>query len=222
MHWIDILVIGLLLISGAFAYARGFVHEVLSIGGWIGAVFATMYATPAVEQFTVQFIQDPFIATLVTGIVIFIGALVILSIITRRISNGVKESALGPLDRALGFLFGILRGGVIVALVWIGYEWMTPPDEQPKWIYEARTIPMIVQGANMLKALAPPSDKDAKKAPGDPSAKSPQKGPSLKEQSKTLLDKAINAVPQAPDGSKTDGYGKKERTEMDRLFETSQ
>ena len=217
MHWIDILVIGLLLISGAFAYARGFVHEVLSIGGWVGAVFSTMYATPAVEQFTLQFIADPFIATLVTGIVIFIGALLILSIITRRISNGVKESALGPLDRALGFLFGVLRGAIIVALVWIGYEWVTPPDEQPEWIYQARTIPMVVQGANMLKALAPPSDDGGKKAP-----KTQKQGASITDQSKALLDKAINAVPQLPGGSKDDGYGKKERTEMDRLFETSQ
>jgi len=214
MHWIDILVIGTLLISGAFAYARGFVHEVLSIAGWIGAVFATLYGTPVLEHFTLQFIEDPFIATMVTGILVFIATLVILSITTRRISRGVKESALGPLDRALGFLFGLLRGAVIVALVWIGYAWMTPPDEQPEWIYEARTIPLIIQGADMLKALAPTTEE------ADPNA--PTDNPTPKDQNQSLLDKAINAIPKAPAKSKTDGYGKKERSEMDRLFETSQ
>ena len=220
MHWIDILVIGTLLISGAFAYARGFVHEVLSIAGWIGAVFATLYGTPVLEHFTLQFIEDPFIATMVTGILVFIGTLVILSITTRRISHGVKESALGPLDRALGFLFGLLRGAVIVALVWIGYTWMTPPDEQPEWIYEARTIPLIIQGADMLKALAPATEEADPNA--DPNAPAPSKKITPKDQNQSLLDKAINAIPKAPAGSKADGYGKKERSEMDRLFETSQ
>lgn len=220
MHWIDILVIGTLLISGAFAYARGFVHEVLSIAGWIGAVFATLYGTPVLEHFTLQFIEDPFIATLVTGIVVFVATLAILSITTRRIARGVKESALGPLDRALGFLFGVLRGAVIVALVWIGYTWMVPADEQPEWIYEARTLPLIIQGADMLKALAPPT---AEPDPNAPAAKDkPAAKPAQKDQNQSLLDKAINAIPKAPAGSNTDGYGKKERSEMDRLFETSQ
>ena len=216
MHWIDILVIGTLLISGAFAYARGFVHEVLSIAGWVGAVFATLYGTPVLENFTLQFIEDPFIATMATGISVFIATLVILSITTRRISHGVKESALGPLDRALGFLFGLLRGAAIVALVWIGYAWMVPTDEQPEWIYEARTVPLIIQGADMLKALAPATPNV------DPNAPAPTNKPTQEDQNQSLLDKAINAIPKAPAGSKADGYGKKERSEMDRLFETSQ
>lgn len=223
MHWIDILVIGTLLISGAFAYARGFVHEVLSIAAWVGAIFATMYGTPVVKNFTLQFIQAPFIAALVTGILIFIGSLIILSITTRRISRGVKESALGALDRALGFLFGLLRGAIIVSLVWIGYEWRTPPEEQPEWIYEARTIPMVIEGANMLKSLAPTDPEQDPNAPDAPAQNGQQQdGATLQDKGKALLDKAINAVPKAPAKSNADGYGKKERSEMDRLFETSQ
>jgi len=215
MHWIDILVIATLLISGAFAYARGFVHEVLSIFGWAGATFATIYGTPVLKHFTRGFIDTPFIADLVTGILIFIATLVILSIITKQVSRGVKESALGALDRALGFLFGLLRGAIIVSLVWIGYEWMTPPKEQPEWIFEARTLPMVIQGADMLKALVPPNEADPHSAPHaapqDPTA--PEQG---------LLNKAIDGVPQAPDNAKAPVYGKKERTEMGRLLESSQ
>ncbi|MCW8914524.1 MAG: CvpA family protein [Magnetovibrio sp.] len=213
MHWLDILVIGVLVISGAFAYGRGFVHEVLSIAGWVGAIFATMYATPVLEHFTLQFITDPFFATLSTGIVIFIAALVILSIITKRISTGVKESALGPLDRALGFLFGVLRGAIIVSLIWIGYAWMTPDDEQPEWLYETRTMPFVIQGADMLRALAPSS----------PEGEGEELNPdgTSKQDTKSLFDKAITPVPKAANGDKPDGYGKKERNEMDRLFETN-
>ncbi|MEG3618903.1 CvpA family protein [Magnetovibrio sp. PR-2] len=210
MHWLDILVIGVLVISGAFAYGRGFVHEVLSIASWVGAVFATMYLTPAVEHFTLQFIQDPFFATLATGAVVFIGTLVILNLVIKRISSDVKASALGPLDRALGFLFGVLRGAIIVCLVWIGYQWMTPEDEQPEWIYETRTMPFVQQGADMLSALAPAQAQD-------PNAKEPKSG--SKQGTKSLFDKAITPVPKAPEKDKSGGYGNKERSEMDRLFE---
>lgn len=222
MHWIDILVIATLLISGAFAYARGFVHEVLSIAGWAGAAFATIYGTPVLKHFTRQFIETPFIADLVTGILVFIVTLAVLSIITRQISKGVKESALGALDRALGFLFGLLRGAIIVSLVWIGYEWFVPPKEQPEWIFEARTIPMVVRGADMLKSLVPPSEEGQNGV--DPNA-DPNAAPNAPDEQgasdgRSLLDKAINAVPTPP--AKQEGYDQKERNEMDRLFETSQ
>ena len=231
MHWIDILVIATLLISGAFAYARGFVHEVLSIAGWIGAAFATIYGTPVLKHFTRQFIDAPFIADLVTGVLIFIVSLAVLSIITRQVSKGVKESALGALDRALGFLFGLLRGAVIVSLVWIGYEWFVPPKEQPEWIYEARTLPMVIQGADILKSLVPPSEPDPCADPNapdyDPAACAEQnQGPNAPDAQQgnnggqSLLDKAINAVPKPP--ANQEGYDQKERNEMDRLFETSQ
>jgi len=215
MHWIDILVIITLLISGAFGYSRGFVHEVLSIAGWIGAAFATIHGTPIVKNFTLQFITDPFIAALVTGILIFIGTLIILSLATRQVSKGVKESALGALDRALGFLFGLLRGALVVCLVWIGYEWTSPPVEgqYPDWVYQARTMPLVLQGADMLKTLVPPNT-------NDPKAQSQKNSSSVLNEGKALLDKATNFKPKTPSGPGTTGYGRKERSELDRLLET--
>jgi len=222
MHWVDILVIGTLLISGAFGYSRGFVHEVLSIAGWIGASFATLHGTPVIKNFTIQFIGDPFIAALVTGILIFIGTLIILSLATRQISRGVKESALGALDRALGFLFGLLRGALVVCLVWIGYEWTTPPVEglYPQWVYQARTMPMVRQGADVLRSLAPQDQTDPNNS--DPNAPKQNKTGTLLNDGKSLLDRATNAIPKTPTGPGQSGYGQKERSEMDRLFETNQ
>lgn len=213
MHWIDILVIITLLVSGGFGYSRGFVHEVLSIAGWIGAAFATIHGTAILKNFTLQFITDPFVAALVTGILIFIGTLIILSLATRQISKGVKESALGALDRALGFLFGLMRGVLVVCLVWIGYEWVSPPVEgkYPDWVYQARTMPLVLQGADVLKSLVPP----------DPNAPPKTNSSTLLDNGKALLDKATNFKPQIPTGPGTTGYGNKERSEMDRLFETN-
>ncbi|MCK4940033.1 MAG: CvpA family protein, partial [Rhodospirillaceae bacterium] len=149
----DIAVIAVLAVSGVLAFARGFVHEVLSIVGWIGAIFATMYATPLLKPFMMQVIEDEFFAALALGTIIFISTLVILSMLTKAISRRVKDSALGALDRALGLLFGLLRGAIVICLAYIALEWVTPADEQGPWVREAKSIQMVEIGSGMLKAL---------------------------------------------------------------------
>ena len=216
MHWIDIFVIGALLISGAFGYSRGFVHEVLSIAGWIGAIFASLYGTPVLKHFMIPFIGDEWLAALITGILIFIGTLIILSLTTRKISSGVKGSALGALDRALGFLFGLARGALIVCLLWIGYQWTSPPvdGKQPEWVYIARTMPLIIQGAGFLKSLAPTSQTD-------PNAPQSDTNNSLLKDGRTLMEKATDLSPKAAKDSGQDGYSRKARSELDRLIENN-
>ena len=92
-----------LLGSAIFAYARGFVHEVFSIVGWIGAIAATFYGFPFAQPYARQFIETEILADLTSGTLIFLFALVVLSTMTRSISSKVKDSALNALDRALDF-----------------------------------------------------------------------------------------------------------------------
>ena len=105
---VDIGVLLILLISAVLAYACGFVHEVLSVGGWIGAIFATFYGFPYAKPFARKYISLDLAADLTAGTVIFIVTLVFLSLITRAVAKSVKASALNVLDRSLGFLFGLV------------------------------------------------------------------------------------------------------------------
>ena len=84
---IDIGVLAVLLISAVLAYARGFVHEVLSVGGWIGAIFATFYGFPYAKPFARKYIPLEIAADLTAGIVIFIVTLVFFSVTTALTSN---------------------------------------------------------------------------------------------------------------------------------------
>ena len=79
----DIGVIAVLLISSLFAYARGFVHEVFAVIGWIGAILATFYGFPYLILYSRQLIPMPLAADIATGALIFICTLVLLSIITK-------------------------------------------------------------------------------------------------------------------------------------------
>ncbi len=214
MTMFDIAVIAVLAVSGVLAFARGFVHEVLSIVGWIGAIFATMYATPLLKPFMLQVIEDEFFASLALGVIIFISTLVILSMFTKAISRKVKDSALGALDRALGLLFGLVRGAIVICLAYIALEWVIPADEQGPWVREAKSIQMVEIGSGMLKALAPNDDDEA-------ATDDKQTDQTTRDKVQQMFKDAITPKAETPAGKDGDGYDSKERKELDKLFETS-
>jgi len=153
----DLLVIIVLVISGIFAFVRGFVHEVFAIGSWVAATFVTLYAFPHAQPLVEQYIPTEFFASLVTGVVIFLVSLVIFSMLTRLLSNRVQQSSLGALDRSLGLLFGFARGGIIVVLAWMALTFLMPEEEIFDWVKEARSRPLVERGADLLLTLVPES-----------------------------------------------------------------
>ncbi|MBT6882895.1 MAG: CvpA family protein [Rhodospirillaceae bacterium] len=207
-------VVVVLLVSGLLAYARGFVHEVFSIAGWIGAIFATFYGFPFAQPYARQFIGSELLADLSAGTLIFLVALVVLSMLTRSISSRVKDSALNALDRALGFLFGILRGALIVIIGYIGLELLLPKDEQPEWVQNARSMQLIEPGAELLIAELP--EKYASKK-SDTSKKLKKKAGELMDSGKVVRD-LISPAPKSDAKKNPDGYDNNERQDMERLI----
>src|SRR3546814_3145097 len=132
----DLIVIVVLLLSGFFAFVRGFVHEVLAVASWVGAAFVTLYAYPLVQPWLLGVITVEFIASLLTGVGLFLITLVLFSVLTRMLSNRIQQSSLGALDRSLGLLFGFARGAVIVVLAWLALGYMVAEDQRPAWIQE--------------------------------------------------------------------------------------
>ncbi len=57
---------------------------------------------------------------------VFLGTLLIVSIITVRISDMMLDSRVGALDRTLGFLFGLGRGLIIVVVAFLFFAWLVP------------------------------------------------------------------------------------------------
>lgn len=151
----DLIVIIVLVVSGIFAFVRGFVHEVFAIGSWIAATFVTLYAFPHAQPMVERYIPTEFFASLVTGVVIFLVSLILFSILTRLLSNRVQDSSLGALDRSLGLLFGFARGAVIVILAWIGLTFLMPEEEIFDWVKTAKSRPLVERGADLLMTLVP-------------------------------------------------------------------
>ena len=126
---IDAAVAGIVLLSGILAYSRGLVREMMAILGWVGAtVVAFIFADqvePLVRQVPVvgDFIGDSCELSMIAAFAaVFAVALIVVSIFTPLFSSVVQRSAVGGIDQALGFLFGIARGILLVAVGFFLYE----------------------------------------------------------------------------------------------------
>lgn len=214
----DLAVIAILLVSAVLAFARGFVHEVLSMAAWIGAAFAVVFGLPYARPIAREMISLPLLADVAAGGVIFIVALLILSLITRSVSRKVQDSALNAVDRSLGFVFGILRGALLVCLAYIPVVWLMAPAEQPAWLRDARTRPLIEQGAGMIQRLF-----DRQQPPGrqvlDPARERARKA----LETERMVRDMMTPDPKTPSsGGKpaSQGYTEGERRDLERLIDS--
>jgi membrane protein required for colicin V production len=145
----------LVLISAILATARGFTREILSLATWAGSAAIAAYAYFNHKEIARGYIAEPIVADIVTVLGTFIVALIILHLITMRIADFVVDSRIGPLDRTLGFIFGVARGVLIAVIVVIFGLWLMPSN-LPSWAAESRSLPILRNFGDSLIALLPP------------------------------------------------------------------
>lgn len=151
----------IVLLSGVLAYSRGFVRETMAILGWIGAtVVAFIFADqvePLVRQIPVigDFIGDSCeLAIIAAFAAVFAVALVVVSIFTPLFSTVVQRSALGGVDQALGFFFGVLRGILLVAVAFFVYDTIFA-TQQLAQIDDSRSAQVFAQLTGRIEAQNP-------------------------------------------------------------------
>lgn len=155
---LDLAVVAVIAVSSLLALFRGFVKEVLSVAGIVAAGFATLYLLAPLRPYVRQYVEPQLLADGLTGVGIFVVTLVLFSLVSHAVSSRVRDSALGPLDRALGVLFGAARGAVIVCLAYLAMTWIwDSPERMPPWAREARSLPLLQQGGDFLRLLIPSS-----------------------------------------------------------------
>lgn len=141
----DLAIIGIMVLSGVLALMRGFTREVFSILSWAGASFVTLWLFPPLlptGRSLLGFL--PTIARdVTTGALIFMVALVALSYVTTKLTEKVRGNAPGNWDGTAGFMFGLVRGFLVVAILFLFYGWVVQPKKDPAWIASAKLLPAI-------------------------------------------------------------------------------
>lgn len=159
ISWVDVAVAGIVILSTILAVARGFVRETLSIVAWAAAAFATLYFGPAIAAFLRTRISTPLVGSLIAYAGIFLVILIPLSFVSYRLSERVRHSPIGTLDRSLGVPFGILRGLALVGIAYLAVSLVIPVREQPPWLTGARLLPVIQGSSDVLLSLLPARDR---------------------------------------------------------------
>lgn len=155
LNGFDIIVIAVLLFSAVLALFRGFVREVLSLVAWVGS-FALAYGfRDSATEFLSQYVENPTIAQFSAAVGVFVLAFVVISIINAYLMDLLRDFNMGALDKSLGFLFGLLRGGLIITLLHLGIARVLPAEEFPDWFQKAESRSLIERSSLALAALAP-------------------------------------------------------------------
>jgi len=202
-------------LSAIFAFARGLVREALSIVAWIGAALTTLYGFNHVYAIVIRFVTTPLLADLIAGAGLFVISLIVLTILTGYLARFVQSSALSPIDRTLGLIFGLARGAFLVSLAYLVLDISLPQNDRPGWIKQAKSEPFLAQGAELLRSALPESLQMKSATASD-------------DAQRALADKAMRALssPAAPSPAKlgeeqVPNYKPGDRRDMNRLIENS-
>ncbi|MBR0813341.1 CvpA family protein [Bradyrhizobium diazoefficiens] len=199
---LDLILLGVMLISGLLALVRGFMREILSIAAWGAAAIVTLYSFSKLLPTAKTYFNNDTVATVVVIAGVFIGTLVVVSVITVRISDMILDSRIGALDRTLGFLFGLARGLLIVVVAYQFFIWLVPDKQQPDWVRGAKSRTVLDSTGDWLKSLLPDDPENT----------------ILRRFKKNKPDDDQADSEQQPSGS-GDGYSKPARDSLKKLIE---
>lgn len=217
----DFAVAAIILVSGLLALARGFVKELLSVGAWVGAAVATLYGFKFVVPHARDLISIGWAADAAAAAAIFLVTLIVLTAITHWIASHVRNSNFSAIDRSLGLVFGLLRGAVIVCLVWLLVDWAIERPNQPQWIAEARSLPYVEAGADLIRAVVPEDFRTEGAAAASEAGDAAREA--VREEINRRVDESLGGSGGAPAGSDAgSGYDSGMREEMDRLNQQNQ
>ena len=200
---LDIVLLGVMLISGLLAMIRGFMREILSIASWGIAALVTLYSFQKLLPTAKTYFNNDTIATAAVIGGVFIGTLIVVSIITTRISDMILDSRIGALDRTLGFLFGLARGLLIVVVAFLFFTWLVPEKQRPDWVTSAKSLTVLKSTGDWLMALLPDDPENT----------------ILKKFKKNKPDEEQSDTEPASPGAGSDGYSKPARDSLKKLID---
>ena len=153
--FLDLILLVVMLISAMLAMIRGFMREILSIAAWAIAAIATIYSYAKLLPLAKSYFNNDIVAAAAVIGGVFLGTLLIVSVLTVRISDAILDSRVGALDRTLGFLFGLARGLLIVVVAFLFFDWLVPAKSQPIWVQDAKSKVVLQSTGDWLKSLLP-------------------------------------------------------------------
>ena len=188
----DIIILVVILISGFFAFFRGFSLELLSITGWVISFLGSYFYGNNLINIANKYINNILISSVLSYVLIFLFIFSIFTFLTRKFSFFIKESYLGILDKSLGFIFGLLRGYILIGLSFFAFDYFYQGGKE-NFIEQSKIIPVIRITNNSILKLMNIDTQYSKKLSDE-----------IKKKSDSLFEKSIDSKLRLKQNSNTD------------------
>jgi len=158
LTYLDAALLTVAFISGLLAMYRGLTRELLSILSWVVAALAALWSFLNLRNFADEMAkqmgtQVPIAQIVIAGL-IFLLVLIVVHLITARISDSILDSRVGMIDRVFGFLFGVIRGFILIVIPYMLFSWFIPDlDTRYDWIGRSLSLPQIKETGTALHSL---------------------------------------------------------------------
>lgn len=153
---LDILIIGVIAVSGLVSLFRGFTSELLSLITWAVAFMLPFHYTEQFSAFLPDTVESPSARWFISAGVLFFSALIAFGAISFMIRKLVGAISLGFADRMLGIFLGVVRGVLIVAvLALLGTS--NPAIPKERWWNESKVLPSMLKISNIIHNQLPES-----------------------------------------------------------------
>ncbi len=226
---IDIVVGVIVLISAAISFLRGLIRESLTIAGVVGGFFAAVFFGPKLaptfnkwlgvspDSENIEKLFDIVPMNIVADICayasVFIIVVIAISVISHFTAGAAKAMGLGPIDRTLGVIFGILRAIILLGLLYMPFHLLMDQPSKNKYFAESKTHGLIEGTSEYLSRFLPSSSE----------VENTVKDVTEGEIKKKLFENDIlynkDAKPKAKkSGSEETGYERDEREELKDLM----
>ena len=150
VDWMLLVVLALSFLLGLW---RGIVQEVLSLAGWVAAFYVSQMYAPAAAAWLPMEGSSQMLRYAAGFVVVFVAVLAATVLVSLVVKKLVSAVGLGPLDRLLGSVFGLMRGVVILLAVTV-LVGMTPMRETEDW-KQAQGALWLQQLLHELKPVLP-------------------------------------------------------------------
>ena len=148
---VDYIILAILVISAVMGLVRGLLREAIAVITWFLAIVLAWLFAPSLAPMLGGVLKDSELAIWAARTIIFVGVLLLGGAISTVLGHYVRVSMFAGMDKFLGFVFGIIRGIVIVGAFTIAIQAMRM-DEDPRW-KKSRLMPYAIGVADALRGI---------------------------------------------------------------------
>lgn len=153
MAWLDIGIIGILLVSTLISLARGFVREAFSLAVWLVALWIAWSFFRELSDRLIPWIETPSLRLGVAFFLLLLATLVVGGLVNFLVVRIVERTGVSGADRLVGMVFGFARGVLVVAAL-VLLAGLTPIPGT-SWWYESELVPYFKEPALWMREFLP-------------------------------------------------------------------